>query len=161
MRGFSKLDNPTHEGKTNTWLTPLEIVNALGKFDLDPCGVEGHLTADRLIVLPECGLAANWEGRVWLNPPYGKEIGKWLNKLESHGNGIAIVFSRTDTKWFQDLKPTAMFFMKGRIAFLKEDKTKDSNAGHGSVLLIFGENNIEFVKNSGLKGILISPSTTN
>lgn len=154
-KGFTKLDNPFHEGKTNTWLTPLELIKPLGKFDLDPCAFPDHQTAEKLICLPECGLVNEWKGRVWLNPPYGKEIGKWLKKLEQHGNGIALVFSRTDTNWFHDLNPDAMFFIKGRICFLKPDKTKDTNAGHGSVLLIFGQNNIEAIINSSMKGKLV------
>lgn len=151
--GFSTLDNPSHEGKTNTWLTPLELIRSIGKFDLDPCGFPGHQTADRLICLPKDGLNETWHGRVWLNPPYGREIGKWIKKLESHGDGIALVFGRTDTKWFHDLKPDLIFFMRGRIKFLKPDFTKDTNAGHGSILLAFGRHNAGAILSSKLEGI--------
>lgn len=152
MKGFSTLDNPSHEGQTNTWLTPLSLVHSLGKFDLDPCGFPGHATADRLILLPEDGLSAEWSGRVWLNPPYGREIGKWLEKLQAHGNGIALVFGRTDTAWFHALEPDLIFFIKGRIKFLKPDKTEDTNAGHGSVLLCFGRENAGVALMSGIEG---------
>lgn len=154
-KGFSKLDNPAHEGKTNTWLTPLHIVNALGSFDMDPCGVTGHQTADRLICLPDCGLEREWTGRVWLNPPYGREIGTWLKKLQTHGNGIALVFSRTDTNWYQDLKPDLTFFLKGRIKFLNEKLEEETNAGHGSVLLAFGRQNAGAILSSELKGVWV------
>jgi DNA N-6-adenine-methyltransferase (Dam) len=156
-KGFSKLDNPSHEGATNTWLTPLSLIQQLGIFDLDPCAFPNHNTAIKMICLPEDGLNSNWIGRVWLNPPYGLNISKWLKKLESHKNGIALVFSRTDTNWFQDIKPDAIFCLKGRIKFLKEDKTCDSNAGHGSILIIFGQNNLQAVQNSGLQGKLYIP----
>lgn len=152
-RGFSSLDNPSHQGATNTWLTPLEIVNSLGRFDLDPCGYPGHETAKRLICLPDDGLTEKWSGRVWLNPPYGRHIYKWLKKLEDHGNGIALVFSRTDTKWFQEINPTMRFYLSGRIKFLRPDFTQDTNAGHGSVLLAFGSNNAAAITKSKLKGI--------
>lgn len=152
MKGFSKLDNPNHEGATNTWLTPLWIVNALGEFDLDPCGYPGHPTAKRLICEPEDGLNAKWDGRVWLNPPYGRDIGKWLLKLEAHGNGIALVFGRTDTVWFHKLNQHAIFFIKGRLKFLKPDLTVDTNAGHGSILLAYGKNNVDAILDSKIDG---------
>lgn len=153
MKGFSTLDNPSHEGQTNTWLTPLNIVRALGEFDLDPCGFPGHHTAERLICLPNDGLKQEWHGRVWLNPPYGREIGKWLYKLEVHSDGIALVFSRTDTQWFQVLNPDRIFFLAGRIKFLRPDFTFDTNAGHGSMLLCYGKKNILAVERSGLRGV--------
>lgn len=151
-RGFSTLDNPAHEGKTNTWLTPLELIRSLGEFDLDPCGFPGHATAERLICLPNDGLADAWHGRVWLNPPYGRAIGDWLKKLEAHGNGIALVFGRTDTRWFHDTEPDMIFFIQGRLKFLKPDFTQDTNAGHGSILLAFGEMNVEAILKSGIPG---------
>jgi len=150
--GFSKLDNPNHQGQTDTWLTPLELIQSLGQFDIDPCGFPGHATAKKLICVPEDGLTCEWKGRVWLNPPYGKQIGKWLNKLENHGNGVALVFARTDTQWFQSLKPDMIFLIKGRIAFLKADLTKDTNAGHGSMLLAYGRNNCGAILSSSLEG---------
>lgn len=152
MKGFSSLDNPNHEGKTNTWLTPLYLIHSLGEFDLDPCAFEGHETAKNMIYLPNDGLAANWSGRVWLNPPYGCNIGAWLQKLQSHGNGIALVFGRTDTAWFHSLSPDLIFFIKGRIKFLKPDFTEGTNAGHGSILLAFGRNNAGAILNSSIEG---------
>lgn len=154
-KGFSKLDNPNHEGKTNTWLTPLDLIYKLGGFDLDPCGYKEHHTASNLIVLPENGLEQEWKGRVWLNPPYGKNIGIWLRKLKKHANGIALVFSRTDTEWFQNSNADAYFFIKGRIKFINPCNPKTTNAGHGSCFMIFGEENIESVLNSGIEGNLL------
>jgi hypothetical protein len=141
MRGFSQLDNPAHQGETNTWLTPISLIRSLGEFDLDPCGYPGHPTASNLICQPDCGLSADWYGRVWLNPPYGKETGKWLDKLAKHGRGVALVFSRTDTSWFQEYAAKAdwVFFIKGRIKFIHTEKGADTNAGHGSCLMGFGE----------------------
>lgn len=153
VKGFSSIDDPSHEGKTNTWLTPKWLVESLGEFDLDPCGAHGWDLAKQTMRLPFIdGLEAEWYKRVWLNPPYGRHIGKWLNKLQQHGNGIALVFARTDTKWFHDLKPDLIFFLKGRIKFLREDFTEDSNAGHGSMLLCFGAENTKSVMNSNIKG---------
>lgn len=156
-KGFSNLDNPNHEGKTNTWLTPLWIIKALGEFDLDPCAFPGHITAKTRWHGPplKCGLENDWFGRVWLNPPYGRNIGKWLKKMDQHKNGIALVFARTDTKWFHDVKPDFRFFLKGRIKFLNSNFEESTNAGHGSVLLVWGKDNLQAIFNSKLNGLLL------
>lgn len=148
---FTKLEPQGHEGKTNVWLTPRWILNELGEFDLDPCAHQGWPTAyDHFY---ENGLLEDWYGRVWLNPPYGRNVGQWLNKLELHGNGIALIFARTDTSWFQSLSFEAANFVKGRIKFLNQDLKESTNAGVPSVLLAWGEENIEAIKN--IKGIIL------
>lgn len=90
----------SHRALTTTWLTPPHILDALGPFDLDPCGHPDWPTARRRVTLPDDGLAADWSGRVWLNPPYGREVWEWLAKLAAHGDGIALVFARTETEGF-------------------------------------------------------------
>lgn len=152
---FVACDPASHKGKTNTWLTPKWIIDALGPFDLDPCGHPGHRTAERLICLPEDGLIQHWQGRVWLNPPYGKHAGDWLKKLIQHGNGIALVFARTDTEWLQSIiKFTPIFFIKGRIKFLRDDGSEATNSGAPNILLPFGEKNIDAILRSGIKGVM-------
>jgi hypothetical protein len=137
-RGFSVIDNPNHKGATDTWLTPLSIVTNLGgNFDLDPCGYVGHATAKT--VFTSNGDTQKWFGRVWLNPPYS-EVGRWLDMLADHGNGIALVFARTDTRWAQKhfKKANQVFFLKGRIKFLNSKFEESTNAGHGSMFLNYG-----------------------
>ncbi len=152
MKSFTATDSVTHEGKTNTWLTPLEIVQALGRFDLDPCGYPGHNTADALICEPSNGLDLPWKGRVWLNPPYGRRIGLWLNRLQRHGNGIALVFARTETEWFQNLSADMFYFLNGRISFLNEKFETVTNAGTGSVLIAWGTKNVNAIIDCNLEG---------
>lgn len=154
MKGFSTLDNPSHEGNTNIWLTPLYLIQSLGAFDYDPCGYPNHITAKKIICLPENGLKEKWEGRVWLNPPYGRNIHLWLNKFALHKNGIALVFGRTDTKWFHSLHPDAIFFLEGRIKFMNADFKIVTNAGHGSILIAYGQHNVTAFLNSKLKGTI-------
>lgn len=149
---FVSTDPVSHSGKTNTWLTPLELVRSLGEFDLDPCAFNGHLTAQKLIVLPECGLTANWSGRVWLNPPYGKEQRDWLEKLKNHGDGVALIFARLETKWIQPFIKDGFFILEGRISFLNERFEKTTNAGAPSMLIPFGRKNIGAILSSDLKG---------
>lgn len=84
------------------WLTPPEILRALGTFDLDPCSPTDRPwdTAKIHYTKIDDGLAKPWHGRVWLNPPYGNKTKSWLSRLALHGNGIALVFARTETKSF-------------------------------------------------------------
>lgn len=92
-----------NRGLTDEWLTPPEIVKALGVFHLDPCAhpQQFYKTAKKMISPPQDGLSSKWEGRVWLNPPYGDAPARWLAKLVDHGNGIALVASRTEVeRWF-------------------------------------------------------------
>lgn len=69
---------------------------------------------------------------------------KWLSKLADHadngGCGVALVFARTETKWFQSLatRANSVFFPKGRISFLTGDKKIKGNSGAPSVFLDFG-----------------------
>jgi hypothetical protein len=144
LKSFTALDPQGHQGKTNVWLTPRWILDALGDFDLDPCGQPDWKTAkDHFYYY---GLDKHWYGRAWLNPPYGRDVGKWLKRLEIHGNGIALVFARTDTKWFQELRPDAINFMKGRVAFLRPNGESDTNAGTPSILMAWGKDNVKALK---------------
>lgn len=149
---FTSTDPQSHNGQTNTWLTPLNLVHSLGEFDLDPCAFQNHFTAKRMIMLPECGLKAKWSGRVWLNPPYGKEQQVWLDKLKEHGNGIALIFARLETKWLLPYLENGFFQIQGRLKFLRSDFTEDSNAGTGSILLPFGRKNIGSILSSDING---------
>ncbi len=79
----------SHRAGTTTWLTPPHVIAALGPFDLDPCAHVGWPTAKAGIYLPRDGLTTPWSGRVWLNPPYGAEVWRWLARLAEHGRGTA------------------------------------------------------------------------
>lgn len=112
---------------SDTWLTPPHIFQPLGKFDLDPAApIENRdwIGATRTFTELEDGLAQHWEGRVWLNPPYGRGIDRWMRKMAEHakngGAGIAFIFARTDTKyWQQYVFPVAsgILWLEGRVKF--------------------------------------------
>ncbi len=144
------------------WLTPPHILMALGSFDLDPCAPISPpwKTATTQYTITDDGLSKNWEGRVWCNPPYGKEAGKWLEKLADHGNGIALIFARTETKMFFDFvwnRADAILFLQGRLVFHHIDGTPAAmNAGAPSCLVAYGGNNADMLGFSGLKGKMIN-----
>jgi DNA N-6-adenine-methyltransferase (Dam) len=108
--------------KSETWLTPPYILRELGPFDMDPCAAEEQPTwaAPRYYTQRVDGLSQPWEGRVWLNPPYGAKVAYWLRRLAEHQHGTALIFARTETKMFFESvwpKASSMLFIKGRLHF--------------------------------------------
>jgi len=147
--------------KNDEWLTPPEIIKALGKFDLDPCApiIRPWDTARHHFTIENDGLSCLWYGRVWCNPPYGLEAAKWLNKLAEHGDGIALIFARTETKMFFDQvwnKADSLLFIEGRLFFhhVNGEKAKH-NSGAPSVLISYDMTNSYILKNSNIKGKFI------
>lgn len=158
----------THEapvGATVEWYTPAWLFAALGlRFDLDPCAPPGGLPwipADRFISLPADGLAADWHGRVWCNPPYGRGMDAWMARMASHRNGIALVFARTDTAWFHDSCATAdaICFLRKRVRFCDASGVSSGGSpGCGSMLVAWGDDCTEALYLSGLGTILTVPA---
>lgn len=139
--------------ESTVWLTPRRILQPLGEFALDPCAApdpDRWPTARRHITLPDDGLTADWEGRVWLNPPYSTEGRDWLARLAAHGDGIALMFARMETSWFFDNvfntdTAAGVLFLRGRVRFIRPDTLEPAadNGGAPSVLIAYGERNAE------------------
>lgn len=156
----------THERteQREEWLTPKYIIDALGQFDLDPCSPTEDRrpwpTAAKHLTVFDNGLTTPWAGRVWLNPPYGRETIKFVAKLADHGNGIAFVFARTETRMFQEHvfgKAAGILFCRGRIHFCDyKGKPADNSSGAPSVLIAYGRENLEALRSSGIDGHVIS-----
>jgi hypothetical protein len=151
--------NPKPANTTkDEWLTPPEIIKSLGIFDLDPCSPINPPwpTALKHLNILDNGLLREWFGRVWLNPPYGKALSAWMNRMAMHCNGVALTFARTDTNVFHDFVfPVAdsIFFVRQRITFYNVDGTPGHfNGGAPSVLIAYGEQNSEALRNVDLKG---------
>jgi len=138
----------TNTKNHDEWLTPKYITDALGVFDLDPCSPAERRPWDTAKVhlgLPTDGLKEDWDGRVWCNPPYGRETFKWLSKLAEHGSGTALVFARTETKGFHSEvweKAHSVFFFKGRLKFCKIDGSGQTNLQTRLVVLLATLNTI-------------------
>ena len=155
-------DFNTNTKNNDEWLTPPEIVKSLGEFDLDPCQPINppFFHAENGFNINDDGYAQDWSkfNRIWCNPPYGRETFKWLDKLADHGNGIALIFARTETIGFHESvwnKASGVFFFKGRLKFHYVTGEKGGTANAPSCLVIYGEDNLNAVKDSGLKGKLI------
>ncbi len=149
-----------HEGKSNDWLTPPELVRRLGPFDLDPCGYPGHKLATTTYTptLKKDGLVLPWFGRVFCNPPYGPHVRQWVERMAEHANGILLIFSRTETRTWRNVwrSGDAFFFPLSRIAFLRPDGRKAGSGTAPSVLVAYGAANVDALRNCGLAGALIT-----
>ena len=153
--------------KNDEWLTPPSILKALGKFDLDPCApvsrpwdmAKIHYSKD------ENGLALDWFGRVWLNPPYGREVDRWLARMVSHGCGTALIFARTETDSFFKYvwnAAAAVLFLKGRLHFHYVNGMRAAhNSGAPSALIAYGMPDAEILSQCGLPGYYVQLKTNN
>lgn len=154
MSGGFKHEAPI--GASVEWYTPPEVFSALGiTFDLDPASPPGGLPwvpAARHLSAADDGLTAPWRGRVWLNPPYARDVERWLTRLADHGDGIALVFNRSDTQWWQNVVPraSAVCFVERRLRFIRADGQRGGSAGAPSILLAFGTVCAIAVAQSGL-----------
>lgn len=135
-----------YRGDSIEWYTPPGIFDALGlTFDLDPCAPSGGLPwipARRFYSIDHDGLSQPWAGRVWLNPPYGPKTSVWMRRLAAHGDGIALVFARTETAWWHETVKAshAVCFIAGRLTFVDEDRQPGGfNAGSPSALVGYGQ----------------------
>jgi len=136
-----------HRGASDVWLTPPEIVAAVGPFDLDPCAAPDPRPWDTAAVhltLPEDGLSADWgDNFVWCNPPFGPEAAAWLERMATHRHGIALVPARTETRWFVRNvwgSASAVLFLHGRPHFHHADGTRGhANSGAPICLVAYGD----------------------
>ena len=147
----------SHSGGTDEWLTPPSVIEALGVFDLDPCSpiLRPWPTARHHFTIADDGLRQQWEGRVWLNPPYA-HVGKWLCRLAEHGTGTALIFARTETAvWFDHVWPraSAVLFLRGRLNFhFVTGKRAPAGAGAPSALIAYGALDAEALRTTSLVG---------
>ena len=126
---------------TDQWATPQWFFDELNQefnFELDPCADEYNHKCKKYFTKEQNGLAQDWsEYRVFCNPPYGREIGKWVKKAaESNTLVVMLLPARTDTKWFHEYiyGKSEIRFLKGRLKF---GGSKNS-APFPSMVVIFG-----------------------
>lgn len=155
------------DGEENQWFTPKYLFDAIGlEFDMDPCSPGAgltHVPAKKHLTIVEDGLVTPWEGTVFMNPPYGKHTSVWMEKLQKHDDGMALVFARTSTKWFQACVQTAsaVCFIDKRVKFHKGGLHEGSQVGSpaaDSMLIGYGKIAGDALKNSGL-GLVFTPTS--
>ncbi len=128
-------------GKSQSWITPKWIIDALGPFDLDPCASDPQPWPCAKHAFIEHGLSSQWFGRVWLNPPFQRyEVARWVRKLAAHGSGTALLHARTEAEWFEPvwLHAKAILFLADRLYFHYPDgRRADANSGAPACLGAF------------------------
>jgi phage N-6-adenine-methyltransferase len=157
IREAAKAATPVHGTQgtgDNEWYTPpgyIEAVRkALGTIDLDPASndvAQQWIKARRYFTINDDGLKQQWRGRVWLNPPYSREmvpvfIDKLIDEIDAGRVTAAIMLTHnyTDTEWFlkAQARCDAICFTKGRIKFTKPDR-QESAPTQGQAFFYFGE----------------------
>lgn len=116
-------------------------LNGIFRFDLDVCALPENAKCEKYYTPEADGLKQPWIGGVWCNPPYGREIGKWVEKAvrerEREYNRFIVMLlpARTDTKWFQQYVygKAYLYFINGRLSF----GNQKGNAPFPSVLAVY------------------------
>lgn len=118
------IDNVHFSSKTDDWATPQEFfdnLNHVFNFDMDVCATEENAKCPDFIDPVTDGLREYWNGKCWMNPPYGRGvIDKWVKKAFEHSDLVVCLLpARTDTRWWQDycMKADVIHFVKGRLKF--------------------------------------------
>lgn len=160
-RGF------THESTSNVsveYYTPEWLHEALGlEYDLDPCsplaGPVPWSPARRHYTIEDDGLKSPWVGRVFCNPPYGLQMWRWLEKMDTHRNGMFLIFARTDTDWFHRYvaRADAILFLEKRIRFVNREGIPYGSPGSGSMLVAWGPECVEALERNTDLGLLVRP----
>lgn len=147
---FTRLAVTKNKGRYNgngrEWATPPEVFGPLDeefRFTLDPCATAESAKCARYFTEAQDGLAQSWQGeRVFMNPPYGREIYDWTAKARQESAGTALVVgllpASTDLKWWHEdvLAPAAeVRYIRGRVRFLVGDQW--ANGFFASVVVIW------------------------
>jgi len=116
-----------YSSKTEEWETPQDLFNKLDgefRFTIDVCATHENAKCKRHYTKEQDGLSQDWTGEtVWCNPPYGREMPKWIQKCAAHGDagGVAVMLipARTDTKAFHEFiyGKAEVRFIRGRLHF--------------------------------------------
>lgn len=134
--------NVHFSSKTDDWATPQDFFDEInkdwGQFDLDVCASSSNAKCAKYFDKETDGLKQKWEGKCWMNPPYGRTIKDWMKKAyESSLEGamvVCLVPSRTDTAWWHDYAMKGdIIFLRGRLKFGSSNNT----APFPSALVIF------------------------
>ena len=134
---------------TDMWSTPQEFFDQLDSefgFTLDVCSTHENAKCDQHFTESEDGLSQVWDGVCWMNPPYGRTIGKWMRKAyESSLTGatvVCLVPARTDTAWWHDYAIRGeVRFLRGRLKF--GDAT--NSAPFPSAVIVFRPRSFQLV----------------
>ncbi len=164
IKGIDPKKSALFTSNKEDWNTPPTIIKAvellMGKIDLDPCwNSESQVRAHQVFTKDDDGLNHEWNGRVYLNPPYGRVAPLWIDKLlHEYRSGrtteaVALLPARTDTAWFQKMAGFPVCFIKGRLKF----SNSTNSAPFPSAVFYLGPNEDQFKTIFGKIGQVYNP----
>ena len=136
--------------KDQSWAPPawlFDRLNADHHFDLDAAATEATTLCPSFIGPEQDALTMeNWPGkRVWLNPPYGRQVGHFVAKAKEQAAlgklVVVLIFARTDTRWWHDHAMNAqdIYLVKGRLRFTKSGKEQGAAPAPSAILVFNGK----------------------
>lgn len=152
-------------GGSDEWFTPRRVFDALGcTFDLDVATSSSpHVSVPARGQIFSRSLESDWQGFVWMNPPFGGRNGlaPWLDKFFDHGNGIALTPDRTSAPWFQSAWPRAdMVMFTPKLRFIRPDGTEGKSPSNGTCLWAVGAQGCAALSRAARAGLGIVAVTT-
>ena len=145
-RDADRMNPGVFSSNTDEWATPQALFAALDAefgFTLDPCALPCSAKCERYFTPDDDGLSRPWEGVVFMNPPYGRDIGKWVEKawLEALRGAtvVCLIPARTDTAYWHDfvMKADEVRFIRGRLHFGGDHERTAHNAPFPSAVVVF------------------------
>lgn len=131
--------------KTDLWATPqvfFDKYNTIYNFKIDVCALPENAKCQKYFTPEIDGLSQDWNEDFWMNPPYGRDIIKWIKKayeehIKHNVNGVLLLPGRTDTKWFHNycLDKGEIHFIKGRLKF----GNQTNSAPFPSIVVIYNK----------------------
>jgi phage N-6-adenine-methyltransferase len=130
LGGMRAKNNGRYNGNGREWATPPEVFDPLNRefrFTLDPCATPANAKCKRFFTEEQNGLEQSWAGeRVFMNPPYGREVGPWTKKArEEAARGTLVVGllpASCDLQWWHDnvVGHAEVRYIRGRVRFLTD-----------------------------------------
>lgn len=122
------MGNIHFSSKSSEWSTPQDFYDRLNTefhFTLDPCATAENAKCENFFTISDDGLSKPWAGRVFMNPPYGREISQWVEKAATEASKeycefvVGLVPSRTDTIWWHEwvMQAREVRLVRGRLKF--------------------------------------------
>ena len=144
MSGWT--EDKLFSSKKHDWETPQALFDALNEefeFGLDAAASDHNAKCEHYFTDEDDALTKDWSGygAAWCNPPYGRKIGRWIEKCAIEGKRtvvVALIFARTDTRWFHKwIAPHAyeVRFIKGRLRFSRGGQVGDSAPAPSMVVI--------------------------
>lgn len=160
QKAITETAKQLYTSETPEWYTPRIIIDSVlelfGAIDLDPCsngkGDAANVPATEHYTREDNGLARAWHGKVYMNPPYGREVAQWVEKVIAEyqaGNiseAIILIAARTDTRWFNLLVNYGAMWcaVEGRLLFTTPGVKTSNAAPFPSAIFYLGDNVQDF-----------------